>query len=79
MARCGINTRIIDSRGTKVINGHADGLRERTQEILDSLGCGVQEKAEAEGHIHEHFKTWVGYYTATLLVDCVLSQTDERD
>jgi phenol 2-monooxygenase len=59
MARCGINARIIDSRGTKVINGHADSLRPRTEEILDSLGCGVQEKVDAEGYIFENIRNWV--------------------
>jgi phenol 2-monooxygenase len=59
MARCGINARIIDKRGTKVINGHADGLRPRTEEIFDSMGGGVQEKIAREGYILENLKTWV--------------------
>ncbi|KAJ4159541.1 uncharacterized protein LMH87_008439 [Akanthomyces muscarius] len=40
MAKCGINTRIIDKRGTKVFNGQADGLQCRTLEIMESLGFG---------------------------------------
>jgi phenol 2-monooxygenase len=48
MARCGINARIIDSRGTKVINGHADSLRPRTE-----------EKVDAEGYLFENIRNWV--------------------
>ncbi|KAJ6788229.1 hypothetical protein PWT90_04373 [Aphanocladium album] len=40
MAKCGINTRIIDKRGTKIFNGQADGLQCRTLEIMESLGFG---------------------------------------
>ncbi|RMJ27070.1 Phenol 2-monooxygenase [Aspergillus sp. HF37] len=40
MSRCGIKTRIVDKRGTKVFNGQADGLQCRTLEILDSFGIG---------------------------------------
>lgn len=59
MARCGIKTRIIDKRGVKVINGHADGLRPRTEEIFDSMGGGIQEKIAKEGYIFESLKTWI--------------------
>ncbi|TGO36641.1 hypothetical protein BHYA_0119g00310 [Botrytis hyacinthi] len=38
MARCGINARIIDKRGTKIFTGQADGLQCRTLEMLDSFG-----------------------------------------
>ncbi len=38
MAQLGIQTRIIDKRGTRVLNGHADGFHARTLEILDSFG-----------------------------------------
>ena len=37
-ARCGIHTRIVDKRGTKIFNGQADGLQCRTLEIFDSFG-----------------------------------------
>ncbi|KAH8807816.1 FAD binding domain protein [Xylogone sp. PMI_703] len=37
MARCGIKTRIVDKRGTKIFNGQADGLQCRTLEIFDSF------------------------------------------
>jgi len=40
MAKCGIKTRIVDQRGTKVFNGQADGLQCRTLEIFDSFGFG---------------------------------------
>ncbi|KAF1943354.1 putative phenol 2-monooxygenase [Clathrospora elynae] len=59
MARCGINARIIDKRGTKVINGHADGLRPRTDELFASMGGGIQEKIEAESYMFENLKNWV--------------------
>lgn len=61
MAQCGIRARIIDKRGIKVINGHADGLRPRTEELFDSMGYGLQEKVAAEGYIFENLKTWVCY------------------
>ncbi|KAG5804942.1 hypothetical protein H9Q74_010417 [Fusarium xylarioides] len=38
LAKCGIKTRIVDKRGTKVFNGQADGLQCRTLEIFDSFG-----------------------------------------
>ncbi|KAK0323586.1 hypothetical protein LTR82_005333 [Friedmanniomyces endolithicus] len=45
LAKCGVKTRIVDKRGTKVFNGQADGklllsfrLQCRTLEIFDSLG-----------------------------------------
>ncbi|KAG9966269.1 phenol 2-monooxygenase, partial [Aureobasidium melanogenum] len=38
MAKCGINARAIDKRGTKIFNGQADGLQCRTLEIFDSFG-----------------------------------------
>ncbi|OAL35726.1 hypothetical protein AYO20_05107 [Fonsecaea nubica] len=37
MSRCGIRTRIVDKRGTKIFNGQADGLQCRTLEIFDSF------------------------------------------
>ena len=37
-ARCGIHARILDKRGTKISNGHADGLQCRSLEIFDSFG-----------------------------------------
>ncbi|KAK7432212.1 hypothetical protein QQZ08_001157 [Neonectria magnoliae] len=40
LAKCGIKTRIVDKRGTKVFNGQADGLQCRTLEIFDSFGFG---------------------------------------
>lgn len=38
MSRCGIKTRIVDKRDTKVFGGQADGLQSRTFEIFDSFG-----------------------------------------
>jgi len=38
MSKCGIKSRIIDKRGTKIFNGQADGLQCRTLEIFDSFG-----------------------------------------
>ncbi|KAF2997195.1 hypothetical protein E8E13_006404 [Curvularia kusanoi] len=40
MAKCGINARIVDKRGTKIFNGQADGLQCRTLEIFDSFDFG---------------------------------------
>ena len=40
MSRCGIKTRIVDKRGTKIFNGQADGLQCRTLEIFDSFNFG---------------------------------------
>ncbi|KAF4982268.1 hypothetical protein FZEAL_2054 [Fusarium zealandicum] len=38
LAKCGVKTRIVDKRGTKIFNGQADGLQSRTLEIFDSFG-----------------------------------------
>ena len=38
MARCGIQTRIVDKRGTEVFNGQADALQPRSLEIFESFG-----------------------------------------
>lgn len=40
MSRCGVKTRIVDKRGTKIFNGQADGLQCRTLEIFDSFSFG---------------------------------------
>lgn len=40
MSRCGIKTRVVDKRGTKIFNGQADGLQCRTLEIFDSFSFG---------------------------------------
>ena len=37
-ARRGIHAKIIDKRGTKIVNGQADGLQYRSLEIFDSFG-----------------------------------------
>ncbi|KAI4948267.1 hypothetical protein J4E91_006262 [Alternaria rosae] len=58
MARCGIKARVIDKRGVKVINGHADGLRPRTNEFFDSMGGGIHEKIAKEAFIFENLKNW---------------------
>ncbi|OTA97873.1 hypothetical protein M434DRAFT_7501 [Hypoxylon sp. CO27-5] len=38
MAHCGVKTRIVDKRNTKIFCGQADGLQCRSFEIFDSLG-----------------------------------------
>lgn len=40
MVCCGIVTRIVDKRGTKIFNGWADGLQSRTLEIFDGFDFG---------------------------------------
>ncbi|KAF3392599.1 hypothetical protein F1880_008898 [Penicillium rolfsii] len=57
MARCGINARIIDKRGTKVFTGQADGLRVRTLELFDSIG--FQHRVQQEGHVAVEANFWV--------------------
>ncbi|KAI5458671.1 FAD binding domain-containing protein [Mariannaea sp. PMI_226] len=47
MAKCGIKTRIVDKRGTKIFNGQADGLQCRTLEIFDSFGFAHRAWIEA--------------------------------
>ena len=47
MARCGIKTRIVDQRGTKIFNGQADGLQCRTLEIFDSFDFAHRAWIEA--------------------------------
>lgn len=57
MARCGVNARVIDKKGTKVFKGHADGLRSRTLELLDSIG--VAQRVLQEGHEVFSMTSWV--------------------
>ncbi|KAI1642261.1 putative phenol 2-monooxygenase [Daldinia loculata] len=47
MAHCGVSTRIIDKRGTKIFCGQADGLQCRSLEIFDSLGFADRAWKEA--------------------------------
>ncbi|KAF2125226.1 hypothetical protein P153DRAFT_349644 [Dothidotthia symphoricarpi CBS 119687] len=47
MARCGINARIVDKRGTKIFSGQADGLQCRSLEIFDSFGFADRAWKEA--------------------------------
>lgn len=54
MARCGINARIIDKRGTKVFNGQADGLQCRSLEIFDSFGFADRAWKESN-HVLEMY------------------------
>ncbi|RAH44792.1 putative phenol 2-monooxygenase [Aspergillus brunneoviolaceus CBS 621.78] len=56
MARCGVNARVIDKKGTKVFKGHADGLRSRTLELLDSIG--VAQRVLQEGHEVFSMTSW---------------------
>lgn len=46
-ARCGIHTRVVDKRGTKIFNGQADGLTSRSLEIFDSFGFADRVWKEA--------------------------------
>ncbi|KAF2029758.1 hypothetical protein EK21DRAFT_67138 [Setomelanomma holmii] len=47
MARCGINARIVDKRGTRIYAGQADGLQIRSLEIFDSFGFADRAWKEA--------------------------------
>ncbi|OMP87688.1 Phenol 2-monooxygenase, partial [Diplodia seriata] len=47
MARCGINARIVDKRGTKIFAGQADGLQCRSLEMFDSFGFAHRAWREA--------------------------------
>ena len=51
-ARCGIQARIVDKRGTKIFNGQADGLQCRSLEIFDSLGFADRVLKESN-HMYE--------------------------
>ncbi|KAJ5578334.1 uncharacterized protein N7459_007298 [Penicillium hispanicum] len=57
MARCGVKARIIDKRKTKIMMGHADGLRMRTLELFDSMG--IQYRVMQEGHRAVEANFWV--------------------
>jgi 2-polyprenyl-6-methoxyphenol hydroxylase-like FAD-dependent oxidoreductase len=52
MARCGINARVVDKRGTKIYSGQADGLQIRSLEIFDSFGFADRAWKEAN-HMNE--------------------------
>ncbi|KAK3319405.1 phenol hydroxylase [Apodospora peruviana] len=47
MAHCGVKTRIVDKRNTKIFCGQADGLQCRSLEIFDSLGFADRVWKEA--------------------------------
>ena len=47
MAHCGVKTRIVDKRNTKIFCGQADGLQCRSLEIFDSFGYGDRAWKEA--------------------------------
>ncbi|OTB07665.1 hypothetical protein M426DRAFT_317967 [Hypoxylon sp. CI-4A] len=47
MAHCGVKTRIVDKRNTKIFYGQADGLQCRSLEIFDSLGFADRAWKEA--------------------------------
>ncbi|ROV89392.1 hypothetical protein VSDG_08644 [Cytospora chrysosperma] len=47
MAHCGIKTRIVDKRNSKIFTGQADGLQCRSLEIFDSLGFADRVWKEA--------------------------------
>ncbi|KAJ5135500.1 uncharacterized protein N7515_004778 [Penicillium bovifimosum] len=57
MARFGVNARIIDKHETEVFVGHADGLRQRTLELFDSMG--FQHRVLQEGSISFEANIWV--------------------
>jgi len=67
MSRCGINTRIVDKRGTKVFNGQADGLQCRSLEIFDSFGFADRVWKESN-HMLE-MCLWVGATGESVSVD----------
>lgn len=46
-SRMGLRTRVIDKRGTKILNGQADGLQCRSLEIFDSFGFADRVWKEA--------------------------------
>ncbi|KAI1376414.1 putative phenol 2-monooxygenase [Hypoxylon crocopeplum] len=47
MAHCGVKTRIVDKRNTKIFCGQADGLQCRSLEIFDSFGFADRAWKEA--------------------------------
>ncbi|KAI0594064.1 phenol hydroxylase [Biscogniauxia sp. FL1348] len=47
MAHCGVKTRIVDKRNSKIYCGQADGLQCRSLEIFDSLGFADRAWKEA--------------------------------
>ncbi|KAI1400475.1 putative phenol 2-monooxygenase [Hypoxylon fuscum] len=47
MAHCGVKTRIVDKRNSKIFCGQADGLQCRSLEIFDSLGFADRAWKEA--------------------------------
>lgn len=58
LARCGINARVVDKRGSKVYKGQADGLMSRTIELLDSMGVGVAQRVAHEGYLTYYMDIW---------------------
>ncbi|KAE8153884.1 FAD binding domain-containing protein [Aspergillus avenaceus] len=56
MARYGVKARIVDKRGTKVFQGHADGLRAGTMDLFESMG--FQHRILHEGVQLGEFSFW---------------------
>jgi len=57
MAHCGIKTRIVDKRSTKIFSGQADGLQSRSLEIFDSFGFADRAWKEANHMLEVEFDT----------------------
>ncbi|KAI6765956.1 hypothetical protein HG530_007026 [Fusarium avenaceum] len=58
LARCGIDARVVDKKGSKVYKGQADGLMSRTIEILDSMGCGLSQRVDHESYLTYCMDIW---------------------
>ncbi|KAH6963258.1 putative phenol 2-monooxygenase [Fusarium avenaceum] len=58
LARCGIDARVVDKKGSKVYKGQADGLMSRTIEILDSMGCGLSQRVDHESYLTYYMDIW---------------------
>ena len=64
MSQLGIQTRVIDKRGTRVLNGHADGIQTRTLEILNSFGLARRFIERSASFLE--WCVWVCCYVAVI-------------
>ncbi len=68
MAHCGVTTRIVDKRNSKIFCGQADGLQCRSLEIFDSFGFGDRAWKEANHMIEVTMPTPMSFTRMFLTV-----------
>ncbi|THX02998.1 phenol 2-monooxygenase [Aureobasidium pullulans] len=67
-SRCGLNTRIIDEKDSRIRTGQADGLHCRTLEIMDSFGTpSIAADILGEACVIKEIASWASAHELNLL------------